>query len=245
MDKAPVIITKDLEVSFLVQKHGLNSIKQYFFSFGGQKLFEKKNVLRGINLEIYQGECFGLLGKNGSGKSTLLRTMAGIIKPDKGHVEIRGRIAPLLALGVGLEPEMSGIENIKLCSAYMGISKKEIKESIQKIIEFSELGNDIHMQVKRYSSGMMARLAFSMVVTLDPEILVVDEALAVGDLGFQNKCLNRILELKNRGTTILYVSHNNDEIKKLCNRAAWIEEGKVKMIGQAQHVVDAYVKQFC
>jgi ABC-type polysaccharide/polyol phosphate transport system ATPase subunit len=239
-----VIQAKDIEVSFLIQKQGVSSIKQYLLSFGGKKMFEKRKVLRGISLDIYKGECFGLIGKNGSGKSTLLRTLAGIILPDKGTVKITGRIAPLLALGAGLEMEMTGFENIRLCTTLMGMSKKEINNSMQAIIDFTELGNDIHMQVKRYSAGMMARLAFSMVVATDPDILVVDEALAVGDQGFQNKCIARINELIQKGTTILYVSHNYEEIKKLCNRAAWIHNGLVEKIGDVTEVGEAYMQQF-
>jgi ABC-type polysaccharide/polyol phosphate transport system ATPase subunit len=242
--KEIAIDAKGLEVSFLIQKQGLSSIKQYLMSFGGQKMFEKKPILKGVDIEIYKGECFGLLGKNGSGKSTLLRTLAGIIPPDKGTIKINGRIAPLLALGVGLEQEMSGIENIKLCCTLMGLTKKEIKDNLPAIIEFSELGNDVHMQVKRYSSGMMARLAFSMVVATNPEILVVDEALAVGDLGFQNKCMIRINELRAAGTTIIYVSHNHEEIKKLCNRAAWLKDGIIEKIGDVTEVGEAYMEQF-
>lgn len=207
-------------------------------------MFEKKEILKGIDIDIYKGECFGLLGKNGSGKSTLLRTLAGIIRPEKGTIEINGRIAPLLALGVGLEMEMSGLENIKLCCTLMGLTQKEIKQSINDIVEFSELGEDVKMQVKRYSSGMMARLAFSMVVATNPDILVVDEALAVGDLGFQNKCMDKINELRRGGTTILYVSHNHEEVKRLCNRAAWLKDGKIEMIGDVNEVGEAYLKQF-
>lgn len=238
------IKAEGLEVSFLIQKQGLTSIKQYLLSFGGQKMFEEKIILRGVDIEIYKGECFGLLGKNGSGKSTLLRTLAGIITPDKGKITINGRIAPLLALGVGLEMEMSGIENIRLCCTLMGLTKKEINKNLPAIIEFSELGNDVNMQVKRYSSGMMARLAFSMVVASNPEILVVDEALSVGDMGFQAKCMARINELREGGATIIYVSHNHEEIKKLCNRAAWLKDGRIEKIGEVHEVGDAYQEQF-
>ncbi len=242
--KEIAIKAEGLEVSFLIQKQGITSIKQYLLSFGGQKMFEKKTILKGVDIEIYKGDCFGLLGKNGSGKSTLLRALAGIITPERGTVTINGRIAPLLALGVGLEMEMSGIENIRLCCTLMGLSKREISESLDAIVEFSELGKDIDMQVKRYSSGMMARLAFSMVVATNPEILVVDEALAVGDMGFQAKCVTRINELRSGGATIIYVSHNYEEIKKLCNRAAWLKDGVIVKMGDVNEVGDAYIAQF-
>jgi ABC-type polysaccharide/polyol phosphate transport system ATPase subunit len=243
-NKEFAIKAKGVEVSFLIQKQGINSIKKYLVSFGGQKMFEEKKILKGVDIEIYKGECFGLLGKNGSGKSTLLRTLAGIIPADKGTIQINGRIAPLLALGVGLEPEMSGLENIRLCCTLMGLSQKEIKNSLQDIIDFSELGNDVHMQVKRYSSGMKARLAFSMVVVTNPDILVVDEALAVGDQGFQNKCMAKITELRNAGTTIIYVSHNHNEIKRICDRAAWLKDGIIEKIGTVDEVGKEYLEQF-
>ncbi|HVD98530.1 MAG TPA: ABC transporter ATP-binding protein [Cytophagaceae bacterium] len=243
-EKEIAIKAQGLEVSFLIQRQGISSIKQYLLSFGGQKLFEKKKILKGVDIEIYKGECFGLLGKNGSGKSTLLRTLAGIIPPDKGSIKINGRIAPLLALGAGLEIEMSGIENIKLCCTLMGMTQKEIKASMSDIIDFSELEDDVNMQVKRYSSGMMARLAFSMVVATSPDILVVDEALAVGDLGFQNKCMAKISELRQQGTTIIYVSHNQEEIKRICDRAAWLKDGKIEKIGSVSEVGDTYLEQF-
>jgi len=244
MNKEIIIQAKGVEVSFLIQKQGLNSIKQYLFSLGRDKMFEEKKILKGIDIEIYKGECFGLLGKNGSGKSTLLRTLAGIIPPDKGTVMVKGKIAPLLALGAGLEVEMSGLENIKLCCTYMGLNSKEIKRSLPEIVDFSELGDDVNMQVKRYSSGMMARLAFSMVVATNPDILVVDEALAVGDMGFQNKCMAKIAELKSIGTTIVYVSHNHSEIKKLCDRAAWLKDGVIEMVGSVDEVGELYIEQF-
>lgn len=238
------ISAKDVEVSFLVQQQGIRSIKQFLFSFGKYKMFQKKQILKGVSLDIYKGECFGLLGRNGSGKSTLLRTLAGIMPTDKGSIEIKGRMAPLLALGAGLELEMNGIENIRLCCTLMGLTQKEINESMDDIIAFSELGKDVEMQTKRYSSGMMARLAFSMVVATDPDILVVDEALAVGDKGFQEKCINKINELRSGGTTIIYVSHNEREIIRICDRAAWLKDGKIEMVGDVKTVGDAYNKQF-
>ena len=191
-DRKLMIEAKDLEVSFYIHNHGMNSVKEFLLSFGTKKPFIKKPVLHDVDLKIYQGECFGLLGRNGSGKSTLLRALAGIIKPERGRVNVYGRIAPMLALGVGLEPELSGLENIKISSTIMGFSQKEIKDSLDRVIEFSELTNaDIEMQVKRYSAGMMARLAFSIAVANDPEILIIDEALSVGDKGFQRKWLKK------------------------------------------------------
>ncbi|HEY8401176.1 MAG TPA: ABC transporter ATP-binding protein [Cytophagaceae bacterium] len=243
-NKDVIIEAKGLEVSFLIQNHGINSLKQYLLSLGRVKLFERKKVLKGVDLQIYRGECFGLLGKNGSGKSTLLRTLAGIMAPEKGSIKVYGRIAPVLSLGVGLEPEMTGLENIRLCGTLMGLTKKELEASMEKIINFSELGENIHMQVKRYSSGMMARLAFSIAVAVDPEILIIDEVLSVGDMGFQQKCAARIQEIKEKGSTIIFVSHNHHEVVKMCNRAAYLKDGVIEKVGDVKEVAEIYEASF-
>jgi ABC-type polysaccharide/polyol phosphate transport system ATPase subunit len=203
--------------------------------------FEKKTVIHDLDLVVYKGECLGIMGRNGCGKSTLLRTVAGIMKPDKGSITVRGSVAPLMALGVGLEPELSGLENIKLVGTLMGLSKKELKKSLDVIVDFSELTNDeIEMQVKRYSSGMMSRLAFSIAVANTPEILIIDEALAVGDFGFRQKCAVRINEIKAGGSTIIYVSHHVDEIKNICNRAIFMENGTITYEGNVDDVCEYY-----
>lgn len=244
MEKEIAIEGKDIEVSFLIQKHGIGSLKQFLFTLGREKMFERKKILKGINVTIYKGECVGLIGNNGSGKSTLLRTLAGVIPLEKGTVKTYGRLAPMLSLGAGLEMEMSGIENIRLNCTLMGLSQKDIDASIQEIIDFSELGENIHMQVKRYSSGMMARLAFSMVVATNPDILIVDEALSVGDAGFRNKCLAKINQFRSDGTTILYVSHRFSEIESICNRVLWVKEGLIHKEGSVDTVGREYMAQF-
>ncbi|HMT27866.1 MAG TPA: ABC transporter ATP-binding protein [Bacteroidia bacterium] len=236
-----IIEAKGLSVSFLIQRHGINNIKDFIITMGVKSPFEKKNVLKNLDLTIYKGECLGVMGRNGCGKSTLLRTIAGIMKPDGGTLTVNGNVAPLMALGVGLEPELSGLENIKLVGTLMGLSKKELKNSLASIIDFSELNEDeIGMQVKRYSSGMMARLAFSIAVATDPEILIIDEALAVGDLGFRQKCAVRINEIKKSGSTIIYVSHHMDEIKNICTRAIFMEDGKIALSGDVNEVCEYY-----
>jgi ABC-type polysaccharide/polyol phosphate transport system ATPase subunit len=243
MTKSPEVIIEasNLSVSFLIQRHGINNIKDFIITMGVKSPFEKKTVLKNLDLKIYKGECLGVMGRNGCGKSTLLRTIAGIMKPDEGSITVRGRVAPLMALGVGLEPELSGFENIKLVATLMGVSKKELRTSIDPIIEFSELTRDeIDMQVKRYSSGMMARLAFSIAVASLPEILIIDEALAVGDLGFRKKCARRINEIKDAGSTIIYVSHHLDEIKNICTRAIFMEDGKISVEGDVETVCKYY-----
>jgi ABC-type polysaccharide/polyol phosphate transport system ATPase subunit len=243
-NKEIVIDAKDLSVSFYIQRHGINNIKDFILTMGIKSPFEKKTVLKGLNLSIYKGECFGVMGKNGSGKTTFLRTIAGIMKPDGGSITINGKVAPLMALGVGLEPELSGYENIKLMGVLMGFSDKELKKSISDIIKFSELTEEeINMQAKRYSSGMLSRLAFSIGVTNHPDILIVDEALAVGDVGFRNKCAKRIDEIKNAGSTIIYVSHHFDEIKKVCTRACYLEDGKIAKVGNVDEICEYYEKR--
>ena len=236
-----IIEAKNLSVSFLIQRHGINNIKDFIITMGVKSPFEKKNVLKDLDLTIYKGECLGVMGRNGCGKSTLLRTIAGIMTPDGGTLTVKGKVAPLMALGVGLEPELSGYENIKLVGTLMGLSKKELKSSLHSIIDFSELTNDeIEMQVKRYSSGMMARLAFSIAVAVQPEILIIDEALAVGDMGFRQKCARRINEIKSAGSTIIYVSHHIEEIKNICTRAIFMEDGKIALSGDVNEVCEYY-----
>jgi ABC-type polysaccharide/polyol phosphate transport system ATPase subunit len=236
-----IIEAKNLSVSFFIQRHGINNIKDFILTMGLKSPFEKKTVLKGLDLTIYKGECFGVMGKNGSGKTTFLRTIAGIMRPDEGELIVKGRVAPLMALGVGLEPELSGYENIKLVGTLMGYTDKELKNAIPAIIDFSELTPDeIDMQTKRYSSGMLSRLAFSIGVATDPDILIIDEALAVGDMGFRNKCANRIEEIKKAGATIIYVSHHLEEIKRICTRACFLEGGKVAKIGSVDEICSYY-----
>lgn len=244
-DKNIIIDITDAHASFWVHNHGINSLKDYILSFGLKKPFVRKHVLKGINLQINKGECFGVLGKNGSGKSTLLRAIAGIMPIESGKVNVYGKVAPVLALGVGLEPELSGIENIKIAGVLMGLTQNEIKKSRKFVQKFSELSkDDLRMQVKRYSTGMMLRLSFSIAVSNHPEILIVDETLAVGDEGFQKKCEDRISELKAKGCTIIVVSHSTREINKMCDRAAFIEDGKIKLIGDVKKITDYYSSTF-
>jgi ABC-2 type transport system ATP-binding protein len=245
MENESVLIVKDLNVSFWISGIGINSFKDAVLSLGRQKALQRKHVLKGLNLEIEKGECFALMGKNGSGKSTLLRTLAGIITPDSGSIEIRGSVAPLLTIGAGLEYELSGYENIKIVGTLIGLRGQELKASTNIIKEFSELShNDLNMQIKRYSAGMMARLAFSISVCRIPDILIVDEALSVGDQGFQVKCAHRINEMKVAGTTIIYVSHSLTELKRICTRGACLENGQIAMIGDIDAVGEYYAKSF-
>ena len=241
MDEDIIIKVKDVDICFYVHNEGVSSFKQWIFSFGTKKLFQKKNVLRNISFEVKRGESVGFLGRNGSGKSTILKAIAGVIPPEKGTITVNGKIAPMLAIGVGLEPELSGYENIKIGCSLMGLQRHRIKELMQSIVDFSELTHDdLRLQVKRYSSGMKARLGFSMAVAEQPEVLIVDEALSVGDAQFKEKCSKRIDEIREKGTTILFVSHSIHEVRRICNRAIWINQGDMMAIGDAEEITKLY-----
>jgi ABC-2 type transport system ATP-binding protein len=236
-----IIECKNLNVSFYIQGHGMGSFKEFLLSLGTKKPFVRKQVLFDLNLEIERGECFGILGRNGSGKSTLLRVLSGIIKPDSGTLKVNGNVAPLLALGVGLEQELSGYENIELCSSLMRISSERIKKALNYIREFSELSHEqLSMQVKRYSSGMMSRLGFAIAVAYEPEIFIIDEALSVGDLFFREKCYKRINEIIASGATIIFVSQDPQELKKICQRGMILEHGQIVHIGDINSIENFY-----
>lgn len=199
-------------------------------------------ALKGVSLEVARGETFGIIGKNGSGKSTMLGLIAGVIRPDRGSVEVSGKISSLLELGAGFHPDLSGIENIILNGILMGNTKDQMLKKIDAIIEFSELGDFIYQPLRTYSSGMHVRLGFSVAVHVDPEILVVDEALAVGDLKFQEKCHKKMREFREAGATIILVSHGMSAIAKLCDRAAWLDAGEVMAVGKPKEVIGKYLR---
>lgn len=235
------IKAEDLSCSFLIQKQGINSIKEFIFRVGFANLFERKKVLHDINLTIEKGECFGILGRNGSGKSTLLRAISGVMPIESGSIEVNGKVAPMMALGVGLEPELNGYANIRLLSTLMKYPKREMSDIIEFVKDFSELSDeDLNKQVKRYSSGMMARLSFSITVAKIPDILIIDEALAVGDLGFRQKCAKQIDLIRASGSTIVYVSHNMSEIKRVCTRACLLKNGRIESIGSVDDIINQY-----
>lgn len=224
-------------VDYLVQRHGFRSIKEYVVSLGSKRLLERKRILHDVHLEIARGECFGIVGRNGSGKSTLLRVLAGIVEPVSGTLMVNGGVAPVLALGTGLEPELNGWENTRLCAALMGCDRRGTARAIDVVRSFSGLSNaDLDMAVKRYSTGMMARLGFAIATANDPDVLLIDEVLAVGDAGFQLKCYERIAELKQRGSTIVLVSHALGEVQRFCDRAACIEGGTIVRTGSTHDV---------
>lgn len=193
-----------------------------------------------ISFSVEKGECLGIIGTNGSGKSTLLKIITGVLTPSSGTVEIKGKISALLELGTGFNPEYTGIKNIYLNGTMMGYSKEEMDQRMQEIVDFAEIGEFIHQPVKTYSSGMFARLAFAVAINVEPEILIVDEALSVGDIFFQSKCYKKFNEFKEKGKTILFVSHDMGSVLKYCDRALLINKGKMVKIGETQKVVDVY-----
>lgn len=211
-------------------------------------LFSKRNkvdritILKDIDLDIKKGETVALIGTNGSGKSTLLKLMTKIIYPTKGTIKTYGKLTSLLELGAGFHPDFTGRENIYFNAAIFGLTKQEIEKRLDQIIEFAELGDFIDNPVRTYSSGMYMRLAFSIAINVDAEILLIDEILAVGDQHFQDKCFAKLHELKESDKTIVIVTHNLDQVKNLCNRAIWIKDGKVQMDGKPDNVVEKYLE---
>ena len=199
-------------------------------------------ALRNISFEIGRGETFGLIGKNGSGKSTLLKIVAGVLTPSGGALEVRGKVSALLELGIGFNPDMTGLENIYFSGTIMGYSREEMEAKVDDILSFADIGDFIHQPMKTYSSGMFVRLAFAVATKVDPEILVVDEALAVGDIFFQSKCMLLMRKMIDNGVTLLFVSHDTSSVTNLCKRAIYLENGMVKTMGEALNVTDHYLK---
>lgn len=210
--------------------------------FWKRNKYEEHWVLNGISFEVKKGESVGLVGHNGCGKSTTLKILTGIMYPDSGSVELKGRVSSLLELGAGFHPDMSGRENIYINASIFGLSKKEIDRRINGIIEFSELDSYIDNPVRTYSSGMYMRLAFSVAINVDADILLIDEILSVGDVNFQAKCFNRLMEIKKKGTTIILVSHSTDQIEQVCERSIWIHDGVIKADGIPRDVHKQYLK---
>ncbi len=207
---------------------------------GRARLHREHWALRDINLEIKKGETFCIVGENGSGKSTLLKLIAGILEPTAGSVRVHGRLAALLELGAGFNPEFTGRQNLFLNGAILGLAPRDVEQSIDRILDFAEIGSYIDQPVKTYSSGMVVRLGFALAVQLNPEVLVVDEALAVGDIYFRHRCMRKIHELRARGVTVIYVTHDIGEIKELGHRAVWLEGGRVREIGDVAGIAHRY-----
>jgi lipopolysaccharide transport system ATP-binding protein len=197
-------------------------------------------AIEDISFQVQKGESVALIGRNGAGKSTSLGLVAGVMKPSSGTVSVVGRVASMLELGGGFHPELTGRENIRLNATLLGLRRKELKQRLDKIIEFSELGEFIDEPIRVYSSGMLAKLGFSVITQVDPDILIIDEVLAVGDISFQRKCIDTINEFKKKGVTILFVSHNLSDVEKICDKVIWIENHKMKDMGDAHSIISQY-----
>ncbi|NBL00561.1 MAG: ABC transporter ATP-binding protein, partial [Erysipelotrichia bacterium] len=198
-------------------------------------------ALNDISFEIKKGETVGIIGKNGAGKSTLLKIITGVLTPTSGSVHVNGRIASLLELGAGFNPEYTGVENIYFQGSLMGYTREEVAKKVDEIIAFADIGDFVYQPVKMYSSGMYARLAFAVAINVDPDILIVDEALSVGDAAFQNKCIRKMEEIGKKGITILFVSHDTQTINKFCNRAIWLNNGVIKEQGKPEIILENYM----
>lgn len=242
MHKEVIIKVEGVNVSFWQNNVGVYSLKDLITK--RKSPFKSKTILKDINVEIYKGQSMGIVGRNGSGKSTLLRTIAGVIKPQTGKITVNGTFAPILAIGAGLELELTGYENITMLLALYG-TPHERKTAIESISQFSELSDEVlNMPVKQYSSGMVARLAFSISLANDSDILIIDEVLAVGDQGFQAKCMEKIYQIKNEGKTILFVSHFPDDVLKICDTAILLENGIITHAGEAKEICNNYKQLF-
>ncbi|NJO43937.1 MAG: ABC transporter ATP-binding protein [Cyanobacteria bacterium CRU_2_1] len=240
--REPVISFQNVSKSYPLYGH-IQGIKNFLFDVSRSLAAIKKErfeALRDISFEVYRGEKFGIIGRNGAGKSTTLGMIAGVLKPDRGNIIIRGRISPLLSLGAGFHPELTGRENVILNGVLMGLTRREIMQKMEEIVEFSELGEFIERPTRVYSSGMMARLGFSVIAHLDPEILLIDEVLGVGDIRFQQKCLNKMKSFQESDVTMVLVTHSVASVVNICSRAMWIENHVVKMIGDPIEVVEHY-----
>ena len=235
------ITAEQLTKIYRLYNSPLERLKESFHPF--RKQYHKPfYALKNINLYIHTGETFGLIGKNGSGKSTLLKILTGTLTPSSGQLQVCGRVASLLELGAGFNPEMTGIENIYFSGTIMGFTRKQMEAKVEAIVDFADIGDFIHQPAKFYSSGMYARLAFAVNIAVDPDVLIVDEALSVGDAGFVHRCMLRFHEMQKMGKTILLVTHDATMIKELCHRALWLDKGQTRMEGDAHSIADAYAR---
>lgn len=246
-EKKPLSVeVKDVSMVFNMASESLGSFKEYFIKLAKHELyFEEFRALKHISFEVHQGEVVGLVGTNGSGKSTMLKIIAGVLEPSEGEVRVHGNIAPLIELGAGFDPELTARENIYLNGSLLGYTKEFIDANFDGIIDFAELNDFVDMPLKNFSSGMVARIAFAIATITEPDILIVDETLSVGDVFFQEKCERRIQHFIESGdVTVLFVSHSMDQVERICQRAVWIEKGDLRMDGPVDAVCKAYRDQF-
>ncbi|MCF2617854.1 ABC transporter ATP-binding protein [Oscillibacter valericigenes] len=236
-----MIEVRDVSMRFRLTDDKIMSLKEFVTrTIAGKIQTSEFWALKNVSFDVYRGEVLGIIGHNGAGKSTILKVISGILKPTKGSVVCRGNIVPMLELGSGFDMDLTGRENIFLNGAILGYSEEFLNAKYQKIVDFSELGQFIDVPIRNYSSGMLMRLAFSVATVVNPEILIVDEILAVGDANFQEKSRKRMLELMSGGTTVLFVSHSMGQIREMCDRVVWLEHGVLQAAGETQAICDQY-----
>ena len=237
-----IIEVNNVSMEFFLPNEKVDNLKEFVIRLLKGKMEKKKHkVLDNISFSVKKGESIGLIGHNGAGKSTLLKILTGIMRPTEGSVMVKGKVAPLLNLGAGFDNEASARENVYLNGAILGYSKREIEHKYKEIVDFAELHDYMNMPLKNFSSGMVARLGFAIAIDVNPDILLVDEILSVGDENFRKKCSEKINELRDRGVTFVIVSHNMSQIKNLCQKAVWIEDSHMKAYGDAKEVCDKYI----
>lgn len=241
MEKSVCIDVDHVTVRFNKANLKVDNLKEYLIRLVKRQLmFQEFFAVKDVSFQVRSGEAWGIIGSNGSGKSTILKAISGIIKPYQGSIKVNGQIAPLIELGAGFDQEMTARENIFLNGCILGYTEKFMEEHFDEIVEFAEVGDFLDSPIKNYSSGMKARLGFAIATMVRPQILIVDEVLAVGDAAFQKKCRERMQEMLSGGTTLLLVSHNMNDIKRLCDHAVWIDKGVCRMAGPAEEVCAAY-----
>ncbi len=241
MEKPVIIKVDHVSMKFNLSSEKFDSFKEYVIKrIKGQVSIEEFWALNDVSFEVYKGDSIGLIGLNGSGKSTMLKTIAGVLKPTKGSVKVSGSIAPLIELGAGFDMDLTARENVFLNGALLGYTRSEMQSYYDDIVDFSELHNFMDVPVKNFSSGMVSRLAFAIATIGIPDILIVDEVLSVGDFQFQEKCEQRIQNMMEHGTTILFVSHSIDQVQKICSKIVWLEQGNMKCFGDAKVICDEY-----
>lgn len=244
MSNEKVIQVKDVSMHFNLMVERVDSIKEYILKLvKGKLLYNDFTALSHVSFDVRKGDVVGLVGLNGAGKSTLLKIIAGVLKPTTGWVITKGSIAPLIEVGAGFDPELTARENIYLNGAILGHDKKFMDSKFDEIIDFAELRNFVDVPVKNFSSGMYARLGFAIATMVQPDILIVDEVLSVGDYLFQKKCEDRIQSMLDKGVTVVIVSHDISTIKKLCTKVVWLEHGKIKDIGPTERVCKEYIRR--
>ena len=243
-DKRVMVDVNHVTIRFNLASEKVDNLKEYLVKLVKRELmFQEFLAVKDVSFQVRTGEAWGLIGTNGSGKSTLLKAISGIMKPYKGTITVNGSVAPLIELGAGFDPECTARENIYLNGCVLGHSEEFMKEHFDEIVEFAELEKFLDSPLKNFSSGMRARLGFSIATMVKPDILIVDEILSVGDYKFRQKCEKRMTEMLSGGTTLLYVSHSIDEVKRLCDHALWIDKGVERMQGAAAEVCDAYITE--